>query len=71
MRTTSNLRFYILLTVFALFSFGYQRYYEYKMDKVILEEQERTNKIAQRNHELYLIVMKENAKLKKEINEGK
>ena len=70
MTPTIQQRFYIFLAVFALFSFGYQRYYEYKMDKVILEEQERANKIAQRNHELYLKVMKENNRLKNENRIG-
>ena len=56
----------VFLAIFALSTFGYQRYYEYKMEKVFFEEQERANKIAQRNHELYLEVMRENRKLKNE-----
>ena len=62
-------RFYILLTALVLFALGYQRYYEHEMDKKILEEQERANKIAQRNHQLYLEVTKENRELKRAIKE--
>ena len=44
------------------------KYQMWQIDKTMLEQNERTNKIIQRNYEFYLEVVKENIKLRNEIN---
>lgn len=43
------------------------KYQMWQIDKTMLEQNERTNKIIQRNYEFYLEVVKENIKLRDEI----
>ena len=61
-------RILIVITVFLIISVKYQMW---QIDKTMLEQNERTNKIIQRNYEFYLDVVKENIKLRNEINNTK
>ena len=61
-------RFLIVIIIFLVISMKFQMW---EIEKDILIQNERTNKIVQRNHELYLKVLKENIRLNKEIADYK
>ena len=61
-------RFLIVIIIFLVISMKSQMW---EIEKDILIQNERTNKIVQRNHELYLKVLKENIRLNKEIADYK
>ena len=61
-------RFLIVIIIFLVISMKFQMW---EIEKDILIQNERTNKIVQRNHELYLKVLKENISLNIEIADYK
>tara|TARA_B100000959_G_scaffold277355_1_gene333788 strand:+ start:1206 stop:1406 length:201 start_codon:yes stop_codon:yes gene_type:complete len=57
-------KFYVFLLFLVLLAFGYQLYENKRLDEVISKEEERTNKIVQKNYRLYLGVFEENKRLR-------